>query len=64
MNVVGDLYKKINVKVLYGGSVNSSNANQLIKVPKVDGFLIGGASLDVESFSSIVQIVEDNEEKR
>ena len=64
VNVVDDLYKKINVKVLYGGSVNSGNANQLIKVPKVDGFLIGGASLDVESFSSIVQIVEDNEEKR
>lgn len=64
VNVVSNLYEKINVRVLYGGSVNSGNANQLIKVPKVDGFLIGGASLDVKSFSSIVQIVEDNEEKK
>lgn len=64
VNVVSHLYEKINVRVLYGGSVNSDNANQLIKVPKVDGFLIGGASLDVKSFSSIVQIVEDNEEKK
>ena len=64
VNVVSELYEKINVRVLYGGSVNSSNADQLIKIPKVDGFLIGGASLDVESFSSIVQIVEDNEEKK
>ena len=64
VNVVSELYKKINVRVLYGGSVNSNNADQLIKIPKVDGFLIGGASLDVESFSSIVQIVEDNEEKK
>lgn len=64
VNVVSHLYEKINVRVLYGGSVNSGNANQLIKVPKVDGFLIGGASLDVKSFSSIVQIVEDNEEKK
>jgi triosephosphate isomerase len=63
-NVVSNLYEKINVRVLYGGSVNSNNANQLIKVPKVDGFLIGGASLDVGSFSSIVQIVEDNEERK
>jgi len=64
VNVVSELYEKINVRVLYGGSVNSNNADQLIKIPKVDGFLIGGASLDVESFSSIVQIVEDNEEKK
>ena len=64
VNLVSNLYEKINVRVLYGGSVNSGNANQLIKVPKVDGFLIGGASLDVKSFSSIVQIVEDNEEKK
>lgn len=41
VNVVSNLYEKINVRVLYGGSVNSDNANQLIKVPKVDGFLIG-----------------------
>jgi len=64
VNVVSELYEKINVRELYGGSVNSNNADQLIKIPKVDGFLIGGASLDVESFSSIIQIVEDNEEKK
>jgi triosephosphate isomerase len=33
-------------------------------VPGVDGFLIGGASLDVKSFCSITQIVEDIQENK
>lgn len=53
-----------NVQVLYGGSVNENNAEELINVPGVDGFLIGGASLDINKFSSIIKIVEDNQEKK
>mgnify|MGYP001197555386 FL=1 len=46
--------------ILYGGSVTSDNAEELISVPGVDGFLIGGASLNIDSFTSIVRIVDKN----
>tara|TARA_Y100001970_G_scaffold95255_1_gene120024 strand:- start:999 stop:1745 length:747 start_codon:yes stop_codon:yes gene_type:complete len=48
-----------NTPILYGGSVNSANANELISIDGVNGFLIGGASLDVIKFSKIVKIVND-----
>jgi triosephosphate isomerase (TIM) len=40
-------------RVLYGGSVNPDNAPGLLSQPAVDGALVGGASLDVESFTAI-----------
>jgi triosephosphate isomerase (TIM) len=43
----------LNVPVLYGGSVKPENAEELLSLPAVDGALVGGASLDVESFTSI-----------
>ncbi len=45
----------IDVPILYGGSVKPENAAELLAQPDVDGALVGGASLDVESF---VQICE------
>ncbi len=42
-----------NFQLLYGGSVKADNAQALLQVPHVDGFLIGGASLEVESFLKI-----------
>ncbi len=44
-----------NFSILYGGSVKSDNAKSLIQVPHVDGFLIGGASLQVDSFLKICE---------
>jgi triosephosphate isomerase len=41
--------------VLYGGSVKPDNAEALLSQPDVDGALVGGASLDVDSFSEICQ---------
>ncbi len=41
-------------KVLYGGSVKSSNSSQINVLKNVDGCLIGGASLKVEEFNSII----------
>jgi len=41
-------------RVLYGGSVKPDNIRQLIAEPDVDGALVGGASLDLKSFSEIV----------
>ena len=39
--------------ILYGGSVSDQNASELSAINNVDGFLIGGASLDVNKFYSI-----------
>ena len=41
------------IRLLYGGSMNSENARQLLALPDVDGGLIGGASLKVDDFWSI-----------
>jgi len=46
------------VPILYGGSVNADNAEELINVNSVNGFLIGGASLDVEKYVDIIKIVD------
>lgn len=40
--------------ILYGGSVKADNAKSLIRIQNVDGFLVGGASLEVKSFMGIV----------
>jgi len=45
------------VPLLYGGSVNESNARELFEQPDIDGGLIGGASLKPESFAAIVQAI-------
>jgi triosephosphate isomerase (TIM) len=42
------------VRILYGGSVNLDNARELLELADVDGALIGGASLEAESFAAIV----------
>ncbi len=41
-------------RVLYGGSVTPDNASELLALPDVDGALVGGASLDPESFATII----------
>ncbi len=41
-------------RILYGGSVKPDNAAELLALPDVDGALVGGASLDPESFAAIV----------
>jgi triosephosphate isomerase len=45
------------VRILYGGSVSADNAGELMTAQCVDGFLIGGASLDPYHFSSIMETV-------
>lgn len=47
------------INILYGGSMKPGNANELLGQKDVDGGLIGGASLDAESFSEIITIAED-----
>jgi len=43
------------VRILYGGSVNPDNASSLLALPDVDGALVGGASLQADTFAAIVQ---------
>jgi triosephosphate isomerase len=43
------------VRILYGGSVKPENASALMAEPEIDGALVGGASLDADSFARIVQ---------
>ena len=45
----------IDIPVVYGGSVKPDNAAELLAQPDVDGALVGGASLDVESFAAICE---------
>ncbi len=62
-DVISKGYSKIqseNISILYGGSVNSDNASELIAINGVNGFLVGGASLDIVVFSEIVGIVSKN----
>jgi len=42
-------------KILYGGSVNSANIDQLKNISTIDGFLIGGASQDSKKFIDIIK---------
>jgi triosephosphate isomerase len=45
----------LKVPILYGGSVKPDNAAELLAQPDVDGALVGGASLDVETFAAICE---------
>ncbi|MCP9290484.1 triose-phosphate isomerase [Gracilimonas sediminicola] len=60
--VIGGLYSEDTadrINILYGGSMKPANAKELLSQPDVDGGLIGGASLDAESFSEIITIAEE-----
>ncbi|MEM9398930.1 MAG: triose-phosphate isomerase [Verrucomicrobiota bacterium] len=43
------------IRILYGGSVKPGNAEELMSQDDIDGALVGGASLDCESFTAIVE---------
>jgi triosephosphate isomerase len=43
------------IRIQYGGSVKPDNASSLLKEEDIDGFLVGGASLEAESFARIIK---------
>ena len=45
------------VRILYGGSVNASNAYDILALPEVGGALVGGGSLKAAEFDAIVDAV-------
>jgi len=47
------------IRILYGGSMNDKNCSDLLKLPDVDGGLIGGASLKPEQFVQIILAAEN-----
>lgn len=51
------IYEKYETKleVLYGGSVSEKNIAELLKINALDGFLVGGASLDINSVKKMLQ---------
>ena len=46
-----------NTIILYGGSVNEKNADDLLNMPNIDGALVGGASLVADKFARIVNYI-------
>ncbi len=46
------------IRILYGGSVKPENIKGLMSKPDIDGALVGGASLNVQSFASIIRFKE------
>jgi triosephosphate isomerase (TIM) len=54
----GDPETAATMRILYGGSVKPENAGELLALPDVDGALVGGASLQPESFAAIVAAAE------
>jgi triosephosphate isomerase len=49
----------LDVPILYGGSVKPDNAGELMAQPDVDGALVGGASLEIESFARICEATSE-----
>lgn len=65
--VITDLYGQNvahAVRILYGGSVAPDHAADLLAIPGVDGFLVGGASLNYHQFSDIVKAAHLHERKQ
>lgn len=55
--VIGEIRKLLtnpNVTIQYGGSVKPGNVDELMAQPEIDGALVGGASLEPDSFARIV----------
>ncbi len=60
-NLISEHYKNNvgdNISIIYGGSVNSANAEEIFSAPDVDGALIGGASLKASEFIAILKVME------
>jgi len=55
-NISSEVAQK--TRIIYGGSVNAQNCNDLAKLSDVDGFLVGGASLKSAEFISIIHSVK------
>jgi triosephosphate isomerase len=53
--MISKLWRLKNPKIIYGGSVNPKNINELRKISSINGFLIGGASQKAKNFIDIIK---------
>lgn len=58
--ILSKLEKTVKIRILYGGSVNADNAQDIFRVSKVGGALVGGASLSFESFAHILKVAQES----
>ena len=58
-HVLSLLGNTVNIRLLYGGSVNADNCSTIFAVKHVDGALVGGASLKYDSFAKIITAAVD-----
>ena len=66
-NEIARLYSKNileKVRILYGGSVKPENVKDFIKTKNLDGFLVGGVSLDANAFSDLIHIFINGKVKK
>ena len=59
-SLLGDIFEKsiaTEMRILYGGSVNPKNVDDLMSQDDIDGALVGGAALDSASFSRIINFL-------
>eukprot|EP01084_Bolivina_argentea_P292421 502712_1 len=61
-NISDDVANK--TRIIYGGSVKPKNCEELIKQPDIDGFLVGGAALKVDSYGTIIKSAQDASKKK
>ena len=52
--ILSILGENVTIRTLYGGSVNANNAADILSIDKVNGALVGGASLKADAFSAII----------
>src|SRR5690625_7872634 len=66
-SVIGEMANdqvKESVTIQYGGSVKPSNINALLQTENINGALVGGASLEAESFKELIKAGVRSEERR
>lgn len=56
--------KNEEIKIIYGGSVNLNNIEEFLIKAKINGFLIGKASLDYYNFSKIINLIKKQNDKK
>lgn len=56
---LSETYGDVSIPILYGGSVNSSNAAAYLSIPGVNGLLVGNSSLIVSEFNVIIEIAKN-----
>ena len=57
---IKELFKKlynVEITVLYGGSIHSSNIEKFNKIENIDGFLVGESSTNIDEFLKIIEVV-------